>query len=447
MAQEVQAVLPLAAPGKAPTKALGRKPPQSMGLSEHHTSSSTTEHLAEFVQSPAADLDQRETVQTQRWYYYKGHVKSAEKWTTHNCLFSASAHPQLAKEIGERLGVALSNASLTRFKDSEVSIEVNETVRGRDVFVVQSVCRSYPNQSVNDALMELTLFVGALRRSSAKSVTAVLPYYGYSRSDRRMGRYTIGAADVAHILTSVGVDRVMAVDLHSGQIQGFFPPHVPVDNLPAGSVAACYFAELGLDEAVVASPDAGGVARAKQFASTMTTVGLKLRMKGLHPEKTPGTCVPNAGYHKLAILVKQRSGASQIERMDLIGNVADEDVILVDDIVDTAGTLCTAAAECKRHGARRVFAFCTHGLFSGCAPRRLAEAYAAGHLEYVVVTNSVPQLPWPEWEAACGGLPPPPIKVLSIAAMLAEAIKRVVCSERLNLTDMADHVVEAVSKL
>lgn len=393
--------------------------------------------------------DGRDAVKTQRWYYYKGPVSSTVSWTHQCCLFAGSTHPQLAQEVASYLGISLSRATLGRYADSEVFVEVLDTVRGRHAFVLQPVCRSFPLGSVNDAFMELLLFISALRRSSARTITAVLPYYGYSRSDRRFhGRYPIGAADVARALTSAGIDRIVSLDLHSTQIEGFFPPHVPVDNLPAGPLAACYFAELGLDDAVAVSPDAGGVKRAKEFSSAMTNVALKLQTRSdadLHEQRRLTS--RELGGNKLAIFVKQRSGASQIERMDLIGSVANEDVILVDDIVDTAGSLCTAAAECKRHGARTVRAFCTHGLFSGSAPQRLAKACAIGDLDELLITNTVPQLQWSEWKAACGDLPPPRMKVLSIGAMLAEAIKRIAQNERLNLTNMVAHVMEPLSKL
>jgi len=234
------------------------------------------------------------------------------------------------------------------------------------------------------------------------------------------------------MLTIAGITRVVAMDLHTGQTQGFFPPSVPVDNLSAMSVAAGYFAEEGLGQAVVVSPDAGGVSRAKEFQVALENVAKKCIA-----EATDGAATRRReGSQKLAMLVKQRNGASKIERMDLVGSVVGRDVILVDDILDTAGTLCTAAAECKRRGASRVFAFCTHGLFSGAAARRLAEACIAGDLEYVVVTNTVQQMPFERWSAACGGREPR-LKVLTIAAMLAEALKRLSGNESLNLRSIA----------
>lgn len=256
--------------------------------------------------------------------------------------------------------------------------------------------------------------VGALRRASAGKVTVVMSYYGYARQDRKMARTAIGAAEVARILTAVGVDHAVTIDLHAGQIQGFFPPTVPVDNLSATVVAAYFFAAEGLGQAVVVSPDAGGVSRAKEFRKSMATAAPPQA-----GETTPG----------LAMLVKQRSAASQIERMDLVGSIEGQDVILVDDMVDTAGTLCEAAAQCKRHGARRVYAFCTHGLLSGPAAGRLAKACADGHLEYLVITNSVPQPPLDTWLDGCGALAPPKLKVLSVAPLVAEGLKRLANNE------------------
>lgn len=349
-------------------------------------------------------------------------MEDREDWRRRCRLFAGSAHPTLAEEVAQRLGVPVSAAKVARFADSEVAVELLESVRGRDVFLLQPICRGFPNSSVNDALVELTLFISAVRRASAQSITAILPYYGYARQDRRVAQVPIAAADVAQILTNAGVNRVVAMDLHSGQLQGFFPPSVPVDHLSAVFVAAGYFAEQGLHHAVVVSPDAGGVSRAKEFGATLQSVGRQI----------DGTQV-REGVQKLAMLVKQRSGASQIERMDLVGSVEGEDVILVDDILDTAGTLCGAAAECKRYGARRVYAFCTHGLFSGDAPRRLAEASAAGHLEYVVVANTVPQRPLEEWTSSCGALPAPQVRVLSVAALLAEVVKRLASKQNLDL--------------
>ena len=277
------------------------------------------------------------------------------------------------------------------------------------------MCRSFaPGGSVNDALVELTLLISALKRASAKKVTAVMSYYGYARQDRKMARTAIGAAEMARMMVAVGVDQALTVDLHAGQIQGFFPPAVPTDNISATAVAAHYFAAQGLGQAVVVSPDAGGVSRAKEFRASMAQAA----------PPPAGSFTPG-----LAMLIKQRSAASKIERMDLVGDIAGNDVILVDDMVDTAGTLCEAAAQCKLHGAKRVFAFCTHGLLSGPAPARLAKACSDGSIEFLLVTNSVPQPLAEAWVAGCGDLPPPCVKVLSVAPLLAEGIRRLAADQ------------------
>jgi ribose-phosphate pyrophosphokinase len=234
-----------------------------------------------------------------------------------------------------------------------------------------------------------------MRRASAAKITAVIPYYGYARQDRKMtARVPISAADVARLLEAMGVDRVVAVDLHCGQIQGFFGPRVPVDNLDAAVVGVKYFVSKALVNPVVVSPDAGGVYRAKQFR------------EGLNLSK-PGS---DTG---LAMIIKQRPKAGQIERMDLVGSVDGADVIIVDDMIDTAGTLATAAANLKNNGARRVFAFAPHGLFSGPASDRIARS----ELEEVVVTNTIP--------LKAGARANDKIVQLSVAPLLAEAIKRV----------------------
>ena len=243
--------------------------------------------------------------------------------------------------------------------------------------------------------MELLLLVSTMRRASAERITCVIPYYGYARQDRKMtARVPISAADVARLLEAMGVDRVVAVDLHCGQIQGFFGPRVPVDNLDAGTVGVSYFAAKGLVNPVVVSPDAGGVYRAKQFREGLNA---------LAPSLDTG----------LAMIIKQRMRAGQIERMDLVGSVEGADAVIVDDMIDTAGTLCTAAANLKANGARKVFAFASHGLFSGPASDRIARSV----LEEVVVTNTIP--------LKAGAKANEKIVQLSVAPLLAEAIKRV----------------------
>ena len=276
------------------------------------------------------------------------------------CVGLGSANPALADELAARLGVPLTKVTVGLFNDGECNIQINENVRGNDVFIIQPTC-----PPVNDNLMQLLLLISACRRASAARVTAVVPYYGYARQDRKdRSRVPISAADVARMMEAMGVDRVCCVDLHCGQIQGFFGPRTPVDNLYAGPIALSYFKLKDLNNLVVVSPDAGGVARAKAF------------LEGLLSMDVP--C-------NLAVIIKQRSAPGEVGTMNLVGAVEDCDCIIVDDMIDTAGTLCKAADELKSFGASRVFAFATHGLFNGPAGSRI-EACA---LEEVVVANTV----------------------------------------------------------
>jgi len=304
-------------------------------------------------------------------------------------IFSGRANESLAKEIAASLGTTLGELSIKAFADGEIGIQIQESVRGLDTYIVQPTCPP----SVNDALMELFLLISTFRRSAARTITAIIPYYGYARQDRKMeARVPISAADVARLLEAMGVDRVVAVDLHCGQIQGFFGPRTPCDNLEAAVVALPYFASLGLngDSTVVVSPDAGGVARAKKFRD-----GLKKR--GVDAS--------------LAMIIKQRARANSIDRMDLVGSVDGCDAIIVDDMIDTAGTLCKAATELKKFGAKRVFAFASHGLFNGKA----LELIQNSDLETVVVTNSIPDT---AAKRACTK-----IVFLSVGPLLANAIR------------------------
>lgn len=311
--------------------------------------------------------------------------------TLHNMrVFSGTANPGLAREIVGHLDTELGSVEIKQFADGEIGIHIQENVRGKDIFLIQPTCPT-TDFSVNDNMMQLLLLVSTFRRSSAKSVTAVIPYYGYARQDRKMqSRVPISAADVARLIESMGVDRVVAVDLHCGQIQGFFSSRCPCDNLNGSVVAIPYFSNLGLDgdNLVIVSPDAGGVYRANEFRKGLKTVNL------------------DAG---LAMIVKQRARANEIARMDLVGNVEGKDVIIVDDMIDTAGTLCKAGAELKKRGARRIFAFATHGLFNGPAIDRIRESA----FEKVVVCNTIP-------------LPPhkqiPKIEQLTIGGLLAKTI-------------------------
>lgn len=301
-------------------------------------------------------------------------------------LFTGNSNAPLAQDIASHLGMNLGRITVSRFADGEVNVMVNENVRGKDVYVIQST-----SPPVNETLMELLLMISTMRRASARKITAVIPYYGYARQDRKMqARVPISAADVARLLEAMGVDRVVAVDLHCGQIQGFFGPRVPVDNLDGGTVGVTYFGDMDLLNPVIVSPDAGGVYRAKQFREALS-------------KKHEVEC-------GLAMIVKQRAKANEIERMDLVGSVQGCDAIIVDDMVDTAGTLCKAAEILKEFGARRVFAFCSHGVLSGPAAKRIANSV----LTELVVLDTVPL----SAESQVTGK----ITQLSVAPLLAQAI-------------------------
>lgn len=296
-------------------------------------------------------------------------------------LFSGNANRPLAEEIAQHLHMRLGDADVSRFSDGEVYVQINENVRGQDVFVVQPTC-----PPVNDHLMELLVMMDALKRASARRITAVLPYYGYGRQDRKvMPRVPITAKLVADLITTAGCQRVLAVDLHAGQIQGFFD--IPVDHLfAAPPVIVDYLAKKDLKDPVLVSPDAGGVERARAIAKRL-----------------------NAG---LAIIDKRRDGPNVAVFMYLIGDVKDKDVVVIDDMIDTAGTLIQAVEAVKREGARRVLACAVHGVLSGPAIQRIESSA----LEEVIITNSVPLTP---------DKANPKIHVLSVAPLLAEAIRRI----------------------
>lgn len=306
-------------------------------------------------------------------------------------LLTGNANPELADEISKILGVKLGNCSVGRFADGEVSISINDSVRGKDIFLIQPTC-----MPVNENLMELLLMVSTLRRASARKINVLVPYYGYSRQDRKTSpRVPISAADVARLLETVGVDRVISIDLHCGQIQGFFGPRVPVDNLEANMVALNYFvaSNIDLSNVVIVSPDAGGVARAKKFQE-------------LFNKKTSNDC-------SLAMIIKQREGAGKIASMNLVGSVEGKNAIIIDDMIDTAGTLCEAAKTLKGLGALSVSSFATHGLFSGNALKNISSSV----LENVIVTNTTPK--------KAGEDSIDKITRLSVAPILAETIYRI----------------------
>jgi ribose-phosphate pyrophosphokinase len=295
-------------------------------------------------------------------------------------LITGNANRPLAEEIARSLSLPLSDADVTCFSDGEIYVQINENVRGADAFVIQPTC-----PPVNDSLMELLIMIDALKRASAHRITAVLPYYGYARQDRKVQpRVPISAKLVADLLEAAGVDRVLALDLHAGQIQGFF--NVPVDHLFAAPVIIDYLGKKDLQDAVIVSPDAGGVERARAIAKRM-----------------------DAG---LAIIDKRRDKPGSAVAMHLIGDVRDRDAVVIDDMIDTAGTLVQAVSAVQRGGARRILACGVHPVLSGPAIDRLD----AVPLEEVVVTNSIPvgdskRKPW--------------LTVLSVAPLLGEAIRRI----------------------
>ncbi len=298
-------------------------------------------------------------------------------------VFTGNANPELARKVVDRLHIPLGSASVGRFSDGEVTVEINDNVRGGDVFVLQSTCNP-----TNDNLMELILMVDALRRSSAGRITAVVPYFGYSRQDRRVRsvRVPISARVVADMLTTAGVDRVLTVDLHAEQIQGFFDK--PVDNVYGSPVLVDDIERQNYDNLVVVSPDIGGVVRARAIAKQLDDADL-------------------------AIIDKRRPAANVAQVMHIIGEVSGRTCVLVDDMVDTAGTLCKAATALKEHGAARVVAYCTHAVLSGKAVENIVNS----QLDELVVTDTIPL----SAEAQkCGR-----IRVLTIATLLAEAMRRV----------------------
>jgi ribose-phosphate pyrophosphokinase len=304
-------------------------------------------------------------------------------------VFTGNANPELAKKIVDHLGRPLGDASVSQFSDGEIAVELNENVRGRDVFVVQSTCAP-----TNDNLMELIVMVDALRRASAGRVTAVVPYFGYARQDRRVrsARVPITAKVVADMMVGVGVDRLLTVDLHSEQIQGFFD--VPVDNVYGSPVLLEDIEVQGFEDLTVVSPDIGGVVRARALAKQLGV--------------------------DLAIIDKRRPRPNVAEIMHIIGEVENRTCLLIDDIIDTAGTLCSAAKALKEHGAKRVIAYCTHPVLSGTAIDNINKS----DLDELVVTDSIPL-----GKAAQGCKR---IRTLTLSKMLSEAMRRLSNEESLS---------------
>lgn len=300
-------------------------------------------------------------------------------------IFTGSAHLNFSKELAKHLDAVISKATVNRFSDGEINVQISESVRGKDVFIIQPTCAP-----TNDNLMELLIMTDAFKRSSANSINAVIPYFGYARQDRKAApRVPITAKLVANLIQSAGVDRVITMDLHAGQIQGFFD--IPVDNLYGSIVFRDYIRAKNFKNPIIASPDIGGVSRARYFANQL---GLDL-----------------------VIVDKKREKANVSEVMNIIGDVEGKDVILVDDMIDTAGTMCKAADVLKSKGANSVMALGTHPVLSGPAISRIQESA----LNEVVVSNSIPLK---EQSSK--------ITVLSVAPLFAEVIRRIYHNESVN---------------
>lgn len=304
----------------------------------------------------------------------------------HFMIFTGTANPRLAVDVVNHLDMSLGQMTVGRFSDGEVMVEILENVRGRDVFVLQPTCAP-----ANDNLMEIMVMVDALRRASAGRITAAIPYFGYARQDRRprSARVAITAKVVANMLQRVGVDRVLTMDLHADQIQGFFD--IPVDNIYASPVLLADIAQQSYENLMVVSPDIGGVVRARALAKQLEA--------------------------DLAIIDKRRPRANVSEVMNIIGDVDGRTCLLMDDMVDTAGTLCKAASALKERGAEAVYAYCTHPVLSGGAVERVMDS----ELDGLVVTDTIPLR---DDAKSC-----PKIRQLSTAALLGETIERIACAE------------------
>lgn len=301
-------------------------------------------------------------------------------------LLAGNASPELAKKISDYLGVPLAQCEVGTFSDGEISVNIGETVRGADVFVIQST-----NSPVNDNLMELLIMIDALKRASAGRITAVVPYYGYARQDRKAkARDPITAKLVADIITEAGADRVLTMDLHAAQIQGYFD--IPLDHLLGGPILAEYFNEKGIEDLVVVSPDLGSVTRSRKFANSLD------------------------GDVPLAIIDKRRPRANVSEIMNIIGDVNGKNVILLDDIIDTAGTIVNAVEALKEFGAKDVYACCTHAVLSGPAIERIQNS----QMKELVILDTI-QLPESKQIDK--------IKIKSVAPLFGNAIKKIFVNE------------------
>jgi ribose-phosphate pyrophosphokinase len=308
-------------------------------------------------------------------------LMSAAPAESNLCLLSGSANIPLSREIARYLGMDLSPMTTKTFADGETYVQIQESIRGRDVYIIQPTCHP-----VNDHLMELMVMIDACRRASASRITAVLPYYGYARADRKTaGRESITAKLVANLVTTAGADRVIAMDLHSAQIQGYFD--IPLDHIYAAPVIVDYLLSKKLQDMVVVSPDVGGVARARAFAKRLNDA-------------------------PLAIIDKRRQAHNVAEVMNVIGDVAGKTAILVDDMIDTGGTISEGAKMLRAQGARQVYACASHAVFSGPAVERLS----SGVFEEVIITNSLPMTPDKMF---------PQLTPLSVANLIGEVIWRV----------------------
>ena len=295
-------------------------------------------------------------------------------------IFSGNSNPELAQKIASQLGVELGDAVVTRFSDGEISVNINESVRGVDAFIIQSTC-----SPVNRHLMEMLIMIDAFKRASAGRITAVIPYYGYARQDRKAkARDPITAKLVANLLTAAGADRILTMDLHANQIQGYFD--IPVDHLLGGRILMEHFEKMNIEDLVVVSPDHGSVARARTFAQYLDS--------------------------PIAIVDKRRPKDNVSEVMNIIGDVRDKNLIILDDMIDTAGTLCNAAEARKKFGAKNIYACCTHPVLSGPAIERIQNS----ELTEVIVLDTIPL---PEEKRI------EKIKILSTAPLFASAIEKI----------------------